>query len=118
MTYQPSPSSRTILGPYGEGYCPVCRFVVGLTPRGLLEGHYRGTMNEYQTSSARCKGSDRRPAKKIPYASRKSAFRVRVAMDTCTECGLRVEVVDGALAWHTIFRFGGEKCPGSGKRVN
>lgn len=107
----------SILSEHGEGYCATCRFVVGLDATGMMDPHVRGRYGEYVQPATGCKGGGRRPAKITPYSSRKSAFRIRVEMDTCLQCGLRVEVVGEMLAWHSIFRYGGEKCPGSGKRA-
>lgn len=108
----------TILSEYGEGYCTRCRFVIGLTAQGRMVPHFRGRgLDAYNPSGKHCDGSRRFPAKVTPYSSRKSAFRIRVSMDTCNDCGRRVEVVDGALTWHSIFQYGGEKCPGSCKPV-
>ena len=114
----PSDRPPTILSEYGEGYCTRCRFVIGLDARGRLCFHSRGKgLDTYNPEGGRCDGTGRPPAKVTPYSSRKSAFRIRVSMDTCNDCGRRVEVVDGALAWHSIFQYGGEKCPGSCKPV-
>lgn len=61
----------TILSEYGEGYCAVCKFVVGLNYDGQLERHSRGVM----ISPRECKGSLKKPPKVTPYASRSAAFR-------------------------------------------
>ena len=103
----------TILGPYGEGYCTACRFIVGLDARGRMDVHCRG---ELLTSVPRkpCRGSGRRPAKRTPYASRKSRFRIRVSLGTCPSCQRRFELQrDGTLDAHTIAPWLDERCKGS-----
>lgn len=54
-----SPSGEpTLLGPYGEGYCPHCRFIEPLGPDGLIEEHYRGWHNAPSGSARQhCPGS-------------------------------------------------------------
>lgn len=73
----------TILSPYGEGYCRQCRFILGLGPDGRLDHHSRGNVYGQPTV---CEGGGRLPAKVTPYASRKSAFRVRIPDDYCPGC--------------------------------
>lgn len=100
----------TILGPHGEGYCRACRFVVGLGPDGLLEGHTRGKGLAHPIA---CPGGDRRPAKVTPYASRKAAFRVNVPMGVCLRCVRTVEVEpDGRLIVHRVHPWDVEQCKG------
>lgn len=84
---EPAHTGVRPLGPYGEGYCRVCAFVVGLDRYGLLEGHTRGTSNIYTGERNLCPGSIRPPAKVTPYSSRKAAFRITPTTDWCPECG-------------------------------
>lgn len=128
MRFRPSFSRRSArveaehaglrpLGPHGEGYCPVCRFVVGLDPRGRLERHTR-TMGAYLTAGP-CKGGDRAPAKRTPFASRKSAFRVTSNKPKCPQCGAGVNLLmSGRYEYHTVEsdRFTG--CRASGRFPN
>ena len=76
-------AGETILSPYGEGYCRRCCFIIGLGPDGRLDHHSRG--NVYGEPKV-CEGGGRPPAKVTPYASRKSAFKVRVPEDFCPGC--------------------------------
>lgn len=71
------------LSPYGEGYCRVCHFVVGLTYDGKLVGHTRGAL---LMNAAECKGSGARPPSVTPYGSRKAAFRLSSPDCWCPEC--------------------------------
>jgi hypothetical protein len=50
------------LSPYGEGYCPVCRFVEPLGPDGLIEPHTRFSYS-FPGGREICAGSVRRPPK-------------------------------------------------------
>lgn len=115
-----TPRPASILSPYGEGYCRFCRFVVGLNEYGLLDGHRRGLSMEgryAETSNAPlCKGSDRAPAKVTPYQSKKSAFRMNVAMGECRTCGRRVRLDPRApevLGYHDVTSYMRQVCPGS-----
>jgi hypothetical protein len=87
----PSPS-ETLLSPYGEGYCRVCRFVVGLGPSGLLVPHMRGVGVAWEPKP--CKGSATVPPKVTPYASRKSAFRVTAPTRWCPTCEQDIPVME------------------------
>lgn len=81
-----------ILGPYGEGYCRHCHFVVALWRDGTLIHHTRGP-GGYGTPPAECKGSGRRPAKRTPVTSRKAAFRLKAHQGQCPVCDRTVDVV-------------------------
>lgn len=88
------------LGPHGEGYCRVCRFVVGLTADHLLEEHYRGKYANLGDGKA-CKGSYTRPPKVTPYASKRSQFRASATKVNCPVCRREVVVMaDGRLNGH------------------
>lgn len=76
----------TILGPYGEGYCRFCCFVVGLGPDGRLDNHRRGQI----PGAALCDGSGVIPPKATPYASRKAMFRVTSDKVDCPGCAQKV----------------------------
>lgn len=102
MTAPPEHSGLRPLGPHGEGYCRVCRFVVGLTDQLVLEEHWRG---KYATmgDGKPCRGSYTRPPKVTPYASRKSAFRANATKVHCPVCRREVVVMaDGRLNGHTV----------------
>jgi hypothetical protein len=94
----------TILGPYGEGYCKHCRFVLGLDEYGLINNHVRGIGSYGQTQP--CKGSGTRPPKQTPYASRSAAFKQVSQKVACPKCHRQVAVLaEGArryLAWHPL----------------
>ena len=87
-----------IASPHGDGYCPVCRFIVGLDPDLLLENHTREDSN-YASGRALCKGSGRRPPKKIPYSSTKSRFKVKAAKVPCPVCGGFQTLKWGQVRW-------------------
>lgn len=103
VTYVADPDRPpTILGPYGEGYCTTCRFVVGLNELGLLLVHSRGS---YGLNPTPCKGSGRRPPKGTPYASRLSAFRAAPRKVDCPLCSRKVIVLaDGRIQGHPVSR--------------
>ncbi len=69
------------LGPHGEGYCTVCRFIEPLTPSGYLAAH------RHDRGGKPCKGSGRRPGVHTPFFSRRSAFRTMGTEVTCPACG-------------------------------
>lgn len=83
---EPERSSVRPLSPYGEGYCRWCFFIVGLECDGLLSPHQRGLSSDRKE----CPGSDTRPPKMAPYASRKAAFRVKTDDAWCPGCGQKV----------------------------
>lgn len=122
----PEPS---ILSPYGEGYCKVCRFIVGLGPDGLMDRHSRGrNLDRYSSNHNKpCKGSGRRPApaSRVPYWSRRSRFRYEAPVVRCPHCNQEAKV--GALGGldtlyflrhqsHIRDGFGG-MCPMTGESV-
>lgn len=80
----PGHSGLRPLSPYGEGYCRVCQFVVGLGYDGRLVPHKRGIASYGQEKD--CNGSGRVPPKLTPYASRKAAFTVKAPDVWCPEC--------------------------------
>lgn len=87
----PEPS---ILSPFGEGYCLYCRFIIGLDADGVMSLHSRGrNVDRYSAGYlAPCRGSGRRPAKRAPYSSRKSRFRLTPPAAVCPTCGNEVAV--------------------------
>ena len=64
MAAKPSPGASdrppSILSEHGEGYCAVCRFVVGLDATGMLDFHSRGRYAEYAQPASGCKGGGKR----------------------------------------------------------
>lgn len=93
----------TILSPHGEGYCRVCRFVVGLNESGLLDQHARGG-HGYLAANP-CKGSGKTPPRLTPYSSRLSAFRSTPRKVDCPACGRNVAVLsDGRIQGHPVPR--------------
>lgn len=116
-TPPPDHSGLRPLGPYGEGYCPKCRFVVGLTDAGRLEKHWRMVFPDREPISRdACKGSYTRPPKVTPYASRKAAFKVTIPGVYCPVCGRRTRVLrDGRMNGHVINPGSPIDCPASWK---
>ena len=105
------------LSPHGEGYCTKCRFVVGLDQQGRLERHSRST-GAYLVAEP-CTGGGRQPARRTPFASRKSAFRVISGKPKCPVCGAGVgTLMSGRYEYHTMEndRFTG--CRASGRFPN
>lgn len=91
----------TILSPFGEGYCRVCRFVVGLDEFGMLDRHTRGGHGALVPNP--CKGSGKTPPKLTPYSSRLSAFRFSPRKVDCPVCGRNVAVLsDGRIQGHPV----------------
>lgn len=91
------------LSDFGEGYCRVCRFILGLDEKGRLVPHVRGIEPAY-TSIARkpCDGSGRAPAKVTPITSRKSAFSTLARTERCPECSRQIQIIPpGRWAAHT-----------------
>lgn len=98
----------------GEGYCTACQFIVGLDRLGRLAAHVRGA---HGMTPRTCKGGGRKPARVIPWASRKAAFRTRVEMGQCRTCSRRLRLdPKGLLARHpsNIYHPYGPPCEGSG----
>lgn len=87
---------KTLLSEYGEGYCKVCRFIVGLDEKGRLAVHTRGAAVSARWGSTPnpCKGSLRRPApeNRVPYRALKSIFRLTPAKGRCLSCGKTVKL--------------------------
>lgn len=99
------------LGPYGEGYCRVCHFVIALDERGRLEHHSRGAVI---ASTTLCKGGRRKPPKLTPLESYKARFRSIAPVATCPFCMNSVMVlVDGRLAPHKGTLRAVDNCKGS-----
>lgn len=76
----------TILSEYGEGYCRVCHFVIGLTWQGVLGPHIRGAHGLHLGDVGECKGSYKVPPKVTPCSSAKAMFRVTPTMAWCPDC--------------------------------
>lgn len=86
----------TILGPYGEGYCRVCRFIEPLTDKGVIAEHGRA-------GAEPCKGSWKTPPKLTPYSSRLSAFKASPRKVECPLCARQVIVLaDGRIQGHNV----------------
>src|SRR3546814_4169283 len=107
----------TILGPYGEGYCRTCRFVIGLDEQGLLNAHRRGIASYGQASD--CAGSGKAPPRLTPYASRAVAFKSAPRRVTCPDCGQQVALMPAGgtrltLAGHLLPYSAGTYCPAGG----
>jgi hypothetical protein len=101
-----SPSTSTLLGDHGEGYCTTCQFIIPLLPAGTLATHRR--------DGSVCEGSLGKPPRRTPYYSRKSAFRVTAKKVTCPACNARVTLrYDDRMA-STGHRL--EHCPGRWRR--
>lgn len=86
----------TILSPYGEGYCKVCRFIEPLDPDGRIEEHFRSGDQEAGRDPIPCKGSHRWPPASVPYRSTLSAFRLTPRKALCPKCGRTVGISSGA----------------------
>lgn len=100
----------SILGPYGEGYCRVCKFIEPLDPAGLIEAHSRGQM----ISPHECKGSGGRPAKVTPRESRLVAFKTKSEKVQCPVCKRTVNLLnDGRMTQHTPQYSVTSPCKGS-----
>ena len=116
MTQPPEHSGLRPLGPYGEGYCRVCHFILALTADGLIERHSRGS----QISPRECKGSWRKAPKLTPMTSKLAAFKTKAELVECTKCRRFVPTMsDGRLNGHTTalntstFCKGGYNLPGA-----
>lgn len=112
-------SEGSLLSPYGEGYCTRCRFVVGLGPDGKMDRHSRGAKASPldRRTPPPCGGSGRRPAKRTPYASKKSRFRYKAPVAVCV-CGSEVKLIreiDDRVSYSRHARPGlaGGPCPNS-----
>ena len=79
-----TPRPATILGPYGEGYCRWCQFVIGLTELGVLNEHRRGVRSGRIVDP--CEGSHTVPPKLTPYASKKARFTCTGPVAYCPDC--------------------------------
>lgn len=75
------------LSPFGEGYCPRCRFIEPLGPDGLIELHWHPKNARLGGDRGVCSGAFRRPAVRAPFFSRLTAFRTRPPKVTCPGCG-------------------------------
>lgn len=115
----PPRSKGSLLSPYGEGYCTRCRFIVGLGPDGLMDRHSRGAGLDRYFTPPPCGGSGRRPAKRTPYASKKSRLRYKAPVAVCV-CGSEVKLIreiDDRVIYSRHARPGlaGGPCPNSFK---
>jgi hypothetical protein len=118
----PEPRPATILGPYGEGYCRVCRFIEPLTRQGVIAEHARSN-GGWPGPGERCKGSFKAPPKDTPYFSRLSAFRATPRKVECPMCHRQVTVLAGGrisghnIAATTITLCGATLCEAGGRTV-
>lgn len=97
----PDPRPPTILSEFGDGYCRVCHFIVGLDAHGLLLVHVRGAhglVARYGETNPACKGSDRAPTKLTPFTSRLAAFSTKARRDQCPACHQEI-VVEHSGRW-------------------
>jgi hypothetical protein len=85
----------TILSPYGEGYCKVCRFIEPLSPDGRIEEHFRSEDQDCYATRVPCKGSRKRPPATHPYRSTLSAFRLTARKAVCPRCSRAVSISPG-----------------------
>lgn len=112
----------SILSPYGEGYCKACRFIVGLGPDGLLEGHTRLDPESMHTGVRRpCPGGFATPPKRIPFTAGKNRFRIRSKRTECPQCHQQVRVntlTSGEyIARHTQTPWTAVVCDATGKKI-
>lgn len=107
------------LSPHGEGYCTVCRFVVGLDADGRISYHERPDPDSsgYHTPARTCcRGTRKVPPKRTPYASEKNRFRTRAAKTECPRCKQQVKVnsfTSGRYYVKHNRKFLPGECPGS-----
>lgn len=97
----PDPRPPTILSEFGDGYCRVCHFIVGLGADGLLLTHTRGAHGlaaKYGEANPQCEGSGKPPTKLTPLTSRLAAFSTKPRTGTCPTCGQTV-VIDASGRW-------------------
>lgn len=112
----------SILSPYGEGYCKVCRFIVGLGPDGLIEEHTRlDPESVHSVGRKPCPGGDRTPPKRIPYAAGKNRFLTRSKRVECPYCKRTVKVRSHSsgqyYADHTTSPWTRTTCQGAVRRI-
>ena len=93
----PGPSSTPPpdwFAPYGEGYCPACRFIVPRQPGGALEPHRRGTVVATAPGAGKwCPGGGKAPKQaRAPFFSRLSRFTLRGEQAECPSCRQTVPV--------------------------
>lgn len=113
----------SILSPYGEGYCRVCRFIVGLDASGLIERHTRLDPESIHSGARKpCPGGDRTPPKRIPLTAGKSRFRIRGKKTECPLCHRRVRVntfTSGEyIARHTQTPWTAIPCEATGNKIS
>lgn len=95
----PEHSGLRPLGPYGEGYCRVCHFIIGLTANGLIERHTRGG----QFAPTECKGGFKKAPKLIPTTSKLAAFKTKAGLVLCPVCTQMVPLLaDGRMNGHVV----------------
>ena len=106
------------LGPYGEGYCRVCHFIVPLGYDGQLAPHFKGHSSDFALTGA-CEGAGTRPPKLTPNRSRLAAFTCTPPYAVCTFCGERVVVTAVKVYGRHFSGPGGADgvCTGSGRPV-
>lgn len=107
------------LSPHGEGYCTVCRFIVGLDADGVISFHERPDPDAsgYHTPARTCcRGTGKVPPKRTPYASEKNRFYTRPAKLECPRCRQEVKVntfTSGKYYVKHNRKFLPGECPGS-----
>lgn len=105
----PEHSGLRPLGPYGEGYCRVCHFIIGLTANGLIERHTRGG----QFAPTECKGSFKKAPKLIPTTSKLAAFKTKAGLVLCPVCAQTVPLLaDGRMNGHVVAAGPPKHCKG------
>lgn len=90
----PSSTAPDWFAPYGEGYCPVCRFIVPRQPGGALEPHQRGkAIATYPGAEKWCPGGEKAPKQaRAPFFSRLARFTLRGEQAECPSCRKTVPV--------------------------
>ena len=80
--------------PHGEGYCPVCKFIIPRQPGGALEPHERGkAVVTYPGMVKWCPGGGRAPKQaRAPFFSRLARFSLRGHQAECPSCRRTVPV--------------------------
>lgn len=112
---EPEHAGLRPLGPWGEGCCPECMMIEGLTEDGRIEEHGQGAPG-YDGLRARCAGCGSRPRRPAPYFSRKKMFKQAPVKIRCSVCGQTVGMVDDLAVAHRAPKTG-VSCDGSWRRI-